>query len=846
MFLDVLCLPAPERSMVLAWLGGGAPAATPSVAPAVAADAQRSSGGRCLLLSFLILKLCLERALAVAGIVLLIGIGASARAGDLPNTPPDGWWWYYGQTPAQIGSLLNANNARLISLHVEQASPPLFTVTMVRNTGAYAKTWWWFFGQTEADIGDQARTLNARVINLDVYESGGQTLFAAILISNTGADASSWWWYSGQSPANISALLTANKARLLDFRQYSVGGGITYAAVMVGNTGANAVSWWWYFNVSPSQVSSAIQQNGAYLTSLQIADPTGPTFNVIMNKLPTPTGNGWWWYFGVNAAELASLYDLNNAWLRDVKTYQLNGQRVFTAVMLGNAPPAPEAVVTYHYDNNRTGWNSHERTLNPSNVATSNFGLRQTVAVDDQVDAQPLVIPALTTVGGHATDGHDVAYIATESNTVYAIDAANGTVLVQRNLSTPVPTPLNCNNNGPNVGINGTPVIDPDAKTMYVVTYGLENGAPVHRIHALDITTLADRIPSVVVTATHTLSNGSATAFQSRYQRQRPGLLAANGNIYVAFGSFCDFSANISRGWILGWKQNTLAPLPANQLTNQLVAAPNDFFLSSIWMSGYGLATDSSGYIYAVTGNSDPKGTTYSSTRNIAESVVKISPDLTKLVDLFTPSNVSSLDQGDTDFGSGGVMVVPEQGGPVPHLLAAAGKDGRMFLLNADNLGGFTPGGPDKVVTQQGIGDCWCGESYFMQPGGVIVSSGGASVALWTIQTWPNVSLNNAGSSPALGGAAQDGGHFTTVSSAGAGPGVIIWAVSRPESVSNTTVFLYAFSEEKNNVNQLTTLSKLAAGTWPNTGGNANLVPVVANGRVFVASYKHLSIFGLQ
>jgi hypothetical protein len=683
-------------------------------------------------------------------------------------------------------------------------------------------------------------------LNLDAYEVDGNIYFAAIFISNTGADATSWWWYYGQTPAGISSLLQQNKARLIDLRQYSANGTTAYAVAMVENSGADAQAWWWYYNVSATQVSSFVQQNGAYLVSLQVANASSPTFNVIMNKLPTPAGKGWWWYYGVNAVELTSLYNLNAAWFRDVKTYQLNGQRVFTALMLGTKSPSPEAVTTYHYDNNRTGWNSNETTLGTGNVASSRFNLRQTVSLDDQVDAQPLVIPGLASVAGHNTSGHDVVYVATESNTVYAIDAASGAVLAQRNLGAPVPSPLNCNNNGPNVGINGTPVIDAGTHTMYVVTYELEAGAPVHRVHALDITTLADRVPPVVVAASHVLTNGSLVAFNSRYQRQRAGLLAENGNIYVGFASYCDFQVSNSRGWILGWRQNTLAPLPANQLTDQLPSSPNNnWFLSSIWMSGYGLAADSDGFIYAVTGNSDPSGTTYNSSHNVSESVIKLSPDLTKLVDLFTPSNVSDLDKGDLDFGSGGVLVVPEQSGPVPHLLAAAGKDGRMFVLNANALGGFTPGGPDKDVVEQNIGACWCGQSYFMQPGGVIVSSGGATVTLWTIQTSPQVALNNAGSSQPIGGG-QDGGFFTTVSSAGAGPGVIIWAVSRPVSKTNATVSLYAFSEIKDSTGHLTMLRNLPAGTWPNTGGNANIVPVVANGRVFVASYRQLSIFGLQ
>jgi hypothetical protein len=170
--------------------------------------------------------------------------------------------------------------------------------------------------------------------------------------------------------------------------------------------------------------------------------------------------------------------------------------------------PAPQAVTTYHYDNSRTGWNSKETILNASNVASSQFDVRHAVILDDQVDAQPLVIPGLATVGDHSTGGHDVVYVATENNTVYAIDTVTGAVLARRNLGAPVPTPLNCANNGPNVGIGSTPVIDTGSNTMYLITYGLEDQVPVHRIHALDIKTLDDRVPPVRVVASHALRNG--------------------------------------------------------------------------------------------------------------------------------------------------------------------------------------------------------------------------------------------------------------------------------------------------------------------------------------------------
>jgi hypothetical protein len=508
------------------------------------------------------------------------------------------------------------------------------------------------------------------------------------------------------------------------------------------------------------------------------------------------------------------------------------------------------AVTTYHYDNSRSGWNPKEEELTYGKVGSPAFGLLHSITLDDQVDAQPLIVPKIKIVGGPEPGKHDVVYVASESNTIYAIDASSGTILLTRNLGSPVPLPLGCTNNGPNVGINGTPVIDRDDETMYVIVYTLEGGIPVYRIHALDLRALTDKVAPVKVAASHSLKGGAPFNFDARYQRERPGLLLANGNVYAGFGSFCDFRADVSRGWVLGWKEGSLAPLPANELNDRLATSPDNFNLSSIWMSGYGLAADGSGSIYFITGNSDsnPVTTTYDGDFNVQESVVKLSGDLTKVLDLFTPSNVSPLDQADNDFGSGGAILLPEQPGPTPHLTVAAGKDGRMFVLNRDGMGGFTPGGPDKTVGMVNIGGCWCGQSYFTDytDGSLrIVSSGGTSVNLWKVETSPSFTISNVGSSPGMA-SGQDPGFFTTVSSDGEkGKSAIIWAVSRPNNPSPGDISLYAFKGEPSG-GSLAQLFQATAGTWPNVQGNANIVPVVANGKVYVASNKQLTIFGLH
>ena len=499
------------------------------------------------------------------------------------------------------------------------------------------------------------------------------------------------------------------------------------------------------------------------------------------------------------------------------------------------------SVTTYHNDNNRTGWNPDETALTPTAVSGGTFGMVASVSLDDQVDAQTLVVPNQS-IGGQGT--HDVVYVATESNSIYAVDAYSGAVLLHVNFGAPVPytdLPGGCNNNGPNIGINSTPVIDPNSGLMYVITYTLESGHQTFRIHALSLSTLTDTVPSVVVTASATLNNGQTYNFQAAQDRQRPGLLLSNGNVYAGFGSFCDIDANVSRGWVLGWQTGTLTPLPANHLNNVLGSSPDNFFLTSVWMSGYGLAADIGGDVYFVTGNSDYGGNSWNKKTNLSESVVELSSDLTKVESFFSPTNVKQLEQEDGDFGSGGVMLLPPQSGNTPNLAVAAGKDGNMYFLDADKLGKV---GGD--IASYNVGGCWCGQSYFQSAStDYVVASGGGNANIYSVKASKKTGkkgkpslMHQATSGGVPGG--QDPGFLTSISTNGTQTGsAVIWAVSRPTDNDPSDIYLYAFDQTGKS------LYSGLAGTWPNTGGNANVVPTVANGMVYVASDQSLALFGL-
>jgi outer membrane protein assembly factor BamB len=534
-----------------------------------------------------------------------------------------------------------------------------------------------------------------------------------------------------------------------------------------------------------------------------------------------------------------------------MKRSAIIGLTLFAAIAVPAVPAMAQQflVATFHYDNLRTGWNPSEQTLTPANVGSTQFGVLAQVVLDDQVDAQPLVVPNQRITGGATPGTYQVVYVATEANTIYAINAATGAVLLRRNLGTPVPMPLSCNSNGPNVGINGTPVIDVAAQILWVVAYTLKSGIPTYQVFALNLKDLTDQIAPVTVAASHTLSDGTTTYnFNATYQRQRPALLGASGIIYAGFGSFCDLKPSLSRGWVLGWHGGTLLPLAANRLTDTL--ATGSYFFSSIWMSGYGIAAaPDSGNLFFSTGNSGPG--TYDGVRNIQESVVEVDPQLVNLLGIFTPANVNLLDQVDGDLSSGGVLLLPPQPGPFPRLAVTAGKAGTMYLLNRDSLGGFTPGGPDHVLDKKIIGQCWCGPSFFTGPDGIgrVVSSGSgvpnsAQIAVWKVQTSPTVALVFEGAArPVTSG--QEGGTFTTVSSNSTQAGTaIIWAIGRPINFNPAAINLYAFAVTPSS-GTLPLLFSSQAGSWPNATASANITPVVANGQVYVASDKQLTIFGL-
>jgi len=348
-------------------------------------------------------------------------------------------------------------------------------------------------------------------------------------------------------------------------------------------------------------------------------------------------------------------------------------------------------VTTWHNDLARTGVNTQEMILTTTNVNVSQFGRLFQIQVDGQVYAQPLVLTGVEIAGGT----HDVVYVATEHDSVYALDADNGTIYAQVSLIPSGGTTVNANSDlvpacgdiTPEVGITGTPVIDPASNTLYVVAKSKVNGSIVQHLHALNTATLAENFGSPVeiqatVPGSANDGDGAHVTFNPTTELQRPALALDKGHVLIAWASHCDHTPY--HGWVISYNAQSLAQEAAWNAT------PNGdpkgtLSLGGIWMSGAAPAVDTDGSFYVVTGNGYENGTS-----DFGNSVVKLglpANGTLPVLDYFNPFNQSGTNTiGDQDLGSGGVLLLPTAANGA-QLLAQAGKAGNLRLLDRNNLG---------------------------------------------------------------------------------------------------------------------------------------------------------------
>jgi hypothetical protein len=341
-------------------------------------------------------------------------------------------------------------------------------------------------------------------------------------------------------------------------------------------------------------------------------------------------------------------------------------------------------VPTWHNDNNRSGLNSGEGILTPQNVNTQGFGKLYSYLVDGYIYGQPLLVSDLTINGAM----HNVVFVATENDSVYAFDADNygsGAPLWQVSLLQSGETPLTGAAIQPVLGVTSTPAIDLLSNTMYVVsTQTSSTSGGTYRLHALDLTTGAEKFGGpVLINASVPGTNNSSIngiVYLTTSCVQRASLLLANGSLFIGFGS-------CQSGWLLAYDALTLTQTGVFNMSPNLNGEGKYMGAGGVWMGGGGPVADTAGNIYVTTGNGPFDGLTA-----FGESVMKFSPTLT-LLDYFTPFDWNFMDCDDEDLASGGLLLIP---GTTEAL--AGGKKGMMYLVNTTNLGKEEPG--DAGATQ--------------------------------------------------------------------------------------------------------------------------------------------------
>ena len=512
------------------------------------------------------------------------------------------------------------------------------------------------------------------------------------------------------------------------------------------------------------------------------------------------------------------------------------------AVILGSTVQAQPPVLQRGYDSGVSGATLSETTLNTSNVTPSTFGLVFKLPVDDVIYAQPLYVPNV--VINQAT--HNVLYVATMSDTLYAFDAdAAGAPLWKLNLAalvgaTPIPIAQfafsgNRNIVG-NLGILSTPVIDLSTNTLYAVAGTLENSTMVYRLHAVDITSGAVRPGSGVQISG---SFGGST-FDARYLTQRVSLALSGNNVVFAFGAVELEFAGGYVGWVMAYDKTTLAQ------TGVFATVTTGNRGGGVWQSGRPPVVDSSGFVYVYVGNGYGSG--YDGVQNFSESVLKLNPatGLT-LVDWFTPGNWAALDTNDLDLTSSGPLLIPGTS-----LIAGGGKTGVMYVLNMANLGKFNSNDSQVVQKLQiSTSELKGGLVYWQRSS----ANGGPLMYDW-------------GTGDRVKAYAFNGSTFATTPSAQGNvtnqvyPGGIL-ALSANSDTPGTGVLwatVAASGDAENNPPVPGTLyafdaSNVATQLWNSTmnaardslGNFAKFVPpLVVNGRVYVASWSsQVAVYGL-
>jgi hypothetical protein len=497
-------------------------------------------------------------------------------------------------------------------------------------------------------------------------------------------------------------------------------------------------------------------------------------------------------------------------------------------------------VTTWHNDLSRTGVNPQETVLTTANVNTNAFGRLFSIPVDGQVYAQPLFMSGVPIGGGT----HNVLYVATEHDSVYAIDADSGTIYAKVSLipaggtTVSSSSDLSCGDINPEVGITGTPVIDPASNTLYVVAKSKVNGSIVQHLHALSTLTLAENFGGPVqirgsVPGAAKDGDGTTVTFNPLFENQRPGLVLENGHVLITWAAHCDNPP--WHGWLMSYNASTLGQEGVWNASPNGNPNSTDTGAAGIWMSGAAPAVDANGNIFLVTGNGFWNGTT-----DFGDSVVKLGPPANgtfPVLDYFTPFDQGG--PGDADVGSGGVVLLPTTSSG-SQLLAAQGKKGTLFLLNRNNLGkncvNLSPActNSDPQIVQELVGatsGVWNSPMYLN--GHVYWNAANESVFSWSF---------NAGNSGLISAAptSQSAQTFdmtaaASISANGTNNG-ILWIMANTGELlaydaTDLTKVLYTSAQASANRDSAGSATKFAP-------------PTIVNGKVYIGNQNSVVAYG--
>ena len=577
------------------------------------------------------------------------------------------------------------------------------------------------------------------------------------------------------------------------------------------------------------------------------------SFSVTATGSPTPTYQ--WQKNGVNIAQAtSSTYTIPSTATSDAGSYQVvvsnsagsvtsNGATltVNSAPSGGSGPSASALdVLTFHNDISRTGQDTNESRLTTSNVVSTGFGLVGSMNVDGHVDAEPLYVQGVT-IGGAS---HNVVYVATENDSLYAFDADNYAQLWHQSLlgtneSTPSTSDVfGCTQVSPQLGITATPVIDLSAGshgTIFAVAMSKDTNGNFHqRLHALDLATGAELNSGPTEIQGTYANSGGQTTFAPQQYEERAALLLLNGTVYLSWTSHCDSTPYT--GWIMGYSESTL------QQTSVIDVTPSSpQGQGAIWMAGDGPAADTSGNIYFLDGNGTFDATLtaggFPSSSDYGNGFIKLSTSSGLAVaDYFNMHNTVTESGNDQDLGSGGELLLPDLtdgSGTVHHLAIGAGKDEIIYVVNRDNMGKFNSGSDAIYQEISGAltGEIFSTPAYFNNT--VYYGPVGSPVRAFPIS---NAMLATSSSSQSTTSLGYPGGT-PSVSANGTSNG-IVWVVED----SGTLGILHAYNAA-NLGNELYNSSQ--AGSRDQFTDGKFITPMIANGKVYVGTTSSVAVFGL-